>query len=1333
MSPADPSLSLAQRIDAVCDLFEADWKAGRRQPIEVYLTDVPGAEREAMRAALLGVREELETRNHSADSSLVEDSQGTLAYEGAANRTDPGRIGRFEILALLGEGAFGKVYKARDPQLDREVAIKVPKLEAFTAKVDLQRFLREAKSAAAVQHPNICPVYEVNVEGKRPYIVMFYIPGKSLAEYLKGRNKPLPPKQVVLIVRKLALALQAAHDKGIVHRDLKPANILLDPQRKEVMITDFGLAVCITGKDRQTHSGMLMGTPAYMSPEQARGEVKHISPRSDIFALGVILYELLTGQRPFQGSIGEVIGQVQHVEPPSIRSLNPKLDERLDAICRQALAKEPMARFASMKAMASALDAYLKDQAGAAATNQPSKEPNFEHSVGLAGVMAALTADRRAEREAVEQALVFRSRPPWGVLVLVAVLIVSGMTALAGIIFYTRTPSAMVMIHIDVDLDDKMLRFFLDGKPVAAKVLQAPIELKVGTHELVVKRAEEVIRKFTFTVSRDAGPRIELREETQKGQPKQPLPAESEDADRRAAKWVLHMGGGLVVQVDGREQSLSASTELPKRPFQITEVALVAKMQSELETGLDQLAGLQALKKLDLMNSKIGDRGINLLKDLPALKHLNLHATQVTDAGMRTIAQLPALEVLGLYYLPLTDAGIAELTRLQQLKELYLPHIRLTDQGLKSLARLKRLEKLSILQTLVTDEGLSELAKLTKLRQFEVSSPNLTGRGVKYLPELETLVLQGTAITDEGLASVRGLTQLVWLQLDQVHQLTDQGLRHLAGRTQLQTLRLSSNRVTSAGLAHLKQLDLPSELRLHCPKVTDEGLRHLDAWWRLRNILDLSGCSISGTGLKHLKMSQLRELHLLGCPVTDEGLESLPNFKSLTGLVLRQSKVTDRGLDTLAKLAGLERLDLSETQVTQEGLGKLRKALPYCLIVPAPPPEKAGDVDRAVAGKVLQLRGIVTLRVGEKEVVVNGRDQHEPFDQLPKEPFQITQIDLRNDKRRALPTDSLEPLAGLRSLKRLTLEGTEIGGNGIRPLRGLITLESLNLSGCKLKDGDLAPLQRLNNLRELFLDWNPLTGTGFVHLRALKKLQRLSLYATATTDDSLAPLYELPELERLVVHQTQVTGKTFPKFITWPRWKVVYLRGGPPSSKELLPHLKTNHALEEIALNTSWTDEDLAHLATNKALQVLEIDDAQSVTNRGLAYLSGLTNLRLLLLRKSQVTDDGLDHLLRLQNLRQFHLPEQITARGVAKLRALKNLRVLGWRSATDAGMVYMKEFPNLGELWLNNSAITDEGLRHLHGLPKLIEIGLKNTKVTTAGIAQLKASYQGRLHVFLD
>jgi serine/threonine protein kinase len=177
---------------------------------------------------------------------------------------------------------------------------------------------------------------------------MAYVHGKSLAEHLRERKEPIEAKQAALIVRKLALELAAAHAKGIVHRDLKPANVMIDRERKDVVIMGFGLARHRREGDAQrTREGVIMGTPAYMSPEQARGDVNAVGPASDTYSLGAILYQILAGRPPFTGSVTEVIGKVLHVEPEPPSRVRPGLDSRLEAICLKALAKNPADRYGS--------------------------------------------------------------------------------------------------------------------------------------------------------------------------------------------------------------------------------------------------------------------------------------------------------------------------------------------------------------------------------------------------------------------------------------------------------------------------------------------------------------------------------------------------------------------------------------------------------------------------------------------------------------------------------------------------------------------------------------------------------------------------------------------------------------------------------------------------------------------------------------------------------------------------------------------------------------------------------------------------------------------------
>ena len=212
---------------------------------------------------------------------------------------------------------------------------------------------------ATIRHAHLYPVYDAGVIDGIHYLTMAYIDGHLLSEFIKP-DEPAPQRRTAALVRKLALAVQAAHDNGIVHRDLKPQNIFID-QRGEPMIVDFGLARRGVAREATlTQSGTLMGTPTYMAPEQARGRIESVGPHSDIYSLGVILYQLLTGRLPFQGDFLQVLGQVMSDEPDPPSTHQPDLDPRLEAICLKAMAKRPEDRYASMADFAQTLTELLK-------------------------------------------------------------------------------------------------------------------------------------------------------------------------------------------------------------------------------------------------------------------------------------------------------------------------------------------------------------------------------------------------------------------------------------------------------------------------------------------------------------------------------------------------------------------------------------------------------------------------------------------------------------------------------------------------------------------------------------------------------------------------------------------------------------------------------------------------------------------------------------------------------------------------------------------------------------------------------------------------------------
>ncbi|MHB1034470.1 MAG: protein kinase domain-containing protein [Pirellulales bacterium] len=501
-----PAAKSALRRRVLTALIKIDqdcrWKAGKRRMLETYpewpeLAGHPEAVEDLLaeecrtRASHddIPTQPELETRfpNLAAKIDLpailgevrrdgpgapAEDTSGvSLASTQARGVALPilsvgERFGRYEIRAEPLEGGMGLVYRAYDPPLDREVALKIPRFDPAADPIVLERFVREAKAAAKVSHANICPIYDAGrVEGT-PYIAMAWIEGQSLDKWLKGLA--VAHGEVAVLVRKIAAALEAVHTAGLVHRDIKPSNVMLD-QSGEPRLMDFGLARLADPECRQvegtlqspeqaaagnhlTHPGVAPGTPAYMSPEQVDGRAA--DARSDVYGTGALLYQALTGRLPFAGSVSEVLAKIRSSEPPKPRSLRPELDRDLEAICLKAMAKNANDRYPTAGKLAEALDGYL----------------------------------RRSTRSAWSR---WTRGPRVWILAAAAAAIF-----LAGTVIYCKTGEGTLVLEIN----EPGATVTIDGDEVQVASPRGEVSVAVGQHELTVRQGDFTAHAEPFTI-----------------------------------------------------------------------------------------------------------------------------------------------------------------------------------------------------------------------------------------------------------------------------------------------------------------------------------------------------------------------------------------------------------------------------------------------------------------------------------------------------------------------------------------------------------------------------------------------------------------------------------------------------------------------------------------------------------------------------------------------------------------------------------------------------------------------------------------------------------------
>ncbi len=376
--------SIKSLVDQLCDQFEKELRNGLKPKIEDFLKLVDEQTRGRLLRVLVALEFDVGQRDPVRDfpeylerfpesSDILQSVQRELQLSPPVSKKTPAtevtidativaaqplQISHFKLLEIAGSGGFGTVWRAWDLKLQRTVAVKVLRT-IRSGKVELSSSLREARVAANLSHPNIVRVYEVGEENGTPFIVTDFINGMTLKDWKNSRT--IIPSEAARLVAKLAMALHYAHENNVIHRDLKLANVLMDAQG-EPFVADFGLAKQEARDDSLAIDGQVIGTPAYMAPEQARADHAASDRRTDVYSIGVILYELLTGTIPFRGDVPELLRQVQVSPPVAPRSIKPEIPKDLEAICLKCLAKDNTKRYQTAKALADDLLLFLNGE-----------------------------------------------------------------------------------------------------------------------------------------------------------------------------------------------------------------------------------------------------------------------------------------------------------------------------------------------------------------------------------------------------------------------------------------------------------------------------------------------------------------------------------------------------------------------------------------------------------------------------------------------------------------------------------------------------------------------------------------------------------------------------------------------------------------------------------------------------------------------------------------------------------------------------------------------------------------------------------------------------------
>jgi serine/threonine protein kinase/Leucine-rich repeat (LRR) protein len=1153
------------------------------------------------------------------ETPMPPDSDVRLAFLTPAKSADEmGRLGSYRVLRKLGAGGMGIVFLAEDVQLKRQVALKILHPEVAARRGARERFLREAQAAATLEHEHIVTIFQVGQESGVPFFAMQLLKGMSLEDRLRHAEGVRPPAllsipQILRLGRQIGRGLAAAHERGLIHRDIKPANLWLEPEHGgHVKILDFGLARAVEDEAHLTQSGAMVGTPAYMAPEQARAE--KLDHRCDLFSLGVVLYRLCTGRLPFRGdNTMAVLTALAMDAPKPLRDLNPAVPPELADLVMQLLNKIPAMRPASAKEVAERLHALERVLTVPVATAvavpvQPAASANpwadidvtepigKAHPESAKGVQTSLGASPRPSKTP--------GVPPRRRRALVAAFAAAAMILLAGITtFRIATDKGDLVIKTDESVEITVKR---NGKPVE------DLELKTGENvtrvysgdiEVVLKGANAdafVVKNNRITLKRGDKLVVEIERKVA-GAP-----------DRKAAEWVLSLGGTVIIN-DGQDREIKTVENLP--------------------------AGAWTLRALNL-EGKPG----------------------VTDAGLKELAGLKQLQWLNLVGTLVTDAGLKELAGLKQLQWLSLVRSRVTDAGLKELAGLKQLRGLNLVDTEVTDAGLKQLAALIDLTEVRLSSTKVTAAGVaalqKALPKCK-IAWDGREIPDRKAIVLMGGNDLSgWTTRE------GKPARWKAGDGYVEVVSGSGDIMTKEKFGPDFELHVEFWLPNLPPEIKDQARANSGVFLQGRyeiQVLDSYKNETYANGtvgalfgiIAPDKTAQAKAVKppeqwntfdiTFHAPrvnpagnVTKKGRVSV----TLNGLKITEgdfSEVTGGNLDH--KIGEPGPILLQDHH--NKGDGPNVRFRNIWLRPKAELPIRSGDAnaDRRAAEWVLSVGG--TLRV-----MADGKLIEVPKEPLPKGLFRVKRVVIA--AKADLKDADIENLGCLTELEELEMwHNPQLGNDSLKPLASVTNLRVLNVRGnVAVNDAGVQALRGNKNLQSLNLNDCLITNASMPHIAEFTELKHLDLGGTRITDAGMAHLRKLTKLEAVCVSSPNITGPGYDHLKALPELRGLGIRGKVQPS--IWKYIGQLDRIESLGLNDSTADD------------------------AALAHLKGMTKLKHLELHRTPVTDAGLMDLKELTNLTHLGIDPKVTPNvtpaGLNALRkAMPNCVINGKKWEGDA------------------------------------------------------------------